>query len=430
MKNHSTIVTKHKDHGIIDTKHIDVLDGIRAISVIIVLVFHFWQQTWIPPIIKTPWLSFLGITQINFTNYAKAGYLFVDMMVLISGFLLFLPVARHVLQGDSMDSWKLYARKRAARILPSYYFCVVALFIYSVALGRYSTAADAALDLFTHLTFTQTLSVQSYISTNLNVVLWTLEIEVWFYILFPFIASFIKRGNKGRKGARNSLIRVAAVAVIMYVLFIIYKNEFVYRKGVYLSMLINQFPAFLAVYANGMVAAFVYVGIAKKQKRTSLIEYISLFLAVIGIYFVNKLVSGCAALSRDSAQIWQVKYRIELTLCFSMIIIALALSPAWVRRIFSNKFIRFLSGISYNLYIWHQWLSVEFKSQWRIPAWTGDIPPNQLYDTKWMSKYALIITVAAFAAAIIATYLIEKPCSNLIMGKPAFKKRGTKAQMG
>ena len=94
----------------IDTKHIDVLDGIRAISVIIVLIFHFWQQTWIFPIVQTPWLSFLGIIQINITNYAKVGYLFVDMMVLISGFLLFFPFARHVLLGESMDSWKVYAR--------------------------------------------------------------------------------------------------------------------------------------------------------------------------------------------------------------------------------------------------------------------------------------------------------------------------------
>ena len=109
-----------------------------------------------------------------------------------------------------------------------------------------------------------------------------------------------------------------------------------------------------------------------------------------------------------------------------MIIITLGLSPKWVRWIFSNRFMRFLSGISYNLYIWHQWLCVELKQQWRMPAWTGDIPPNQLGDKAWMNKYALIITVAAFAAAILATYLIEKPCSNLIMGRPAFRKRSSK----
>ena len=30
----------------IDTKYVDVLDGVRAISIIIVMIFHFWQQTW------------------------------------------------------------------------------------------------------------------------------------------------------------------------------------------------------------------------------------------------------------------------------------------------------------------------------------------------------------------------------------------------
>lgn len=83
----------------IDTKYVDVLDGVRAISIIIVMIFHFWQQTWIWPTIQTPFLSFIGITKISFNHFAQAGYLFVDMMVLISGFLLFLPLARHILMG-------------------------------------------------------------------------------------------------------------------------------------------------------------------------------------------------------------------------------------------------------------------------------------------------------------------------------------------
>ena len=72
---------KQKDNSFIDPKHIDVLDGIRAISVIIVLIFHFWQQTWIFPVIKTPFLKFIKIEQIDFSAFAKVGYLFVDMMV-------------------------------------------------------------------------------------------------------------------------------------------------------------------------------------------------------------------------------------------------------------------------------------------------------------------------------------------------------------
>ena len=106
------------DKNIINTRYIDVLDGIRAISVILVLIFHFWQQTWIFPVIKTPFLHFVKLDQINFTNLARAGYLLVDMMVLLSGFLLFLPVMRQVFLGEDMVSWKDYAKKRIARIVP------------------------------------------------------------------------------------------------------------------------------------------------------------------------------------------------------------------------------------------------------------------------------------------------------------------------
>ncbi len=410
-----------KNDRTINCKYIDVLDGIRALSIIIVLIFHFWQQTWIWPSINTPWLSFIGITSLSFNDYARGGYLFVDMMVLISGFLLFLPLARQVLMGESMSSWKTFAKKRLARIIPSYLFCVIVLFIYSISLGRYSDIWAALKDLLTHLTFTQTLFVDTYIKTNLNVVLWTLAIEVWFYVLYPFIAEFLKRRGTGARSIGISMLKASAVVLIMYAVFGLYAKQFVFRDGVYVSMTINQLPAFLSVYANGMIGAFLLVAIAGKAERTPLMAYISLLIAIASIFAIDKLVHGCAAVSREEAQLWQVSNRTILSIAFVCLIISLSLSPKWVRWLFSNKFMVFLSGISYNLYIWHQWLAVELKSTWRIPPWTGDVPPNQLYDNVWMNKYALIITIAAFAAAILATYLVEKPFSNLIMGKPAFK---------
>lgn len=409
--------------GRIDAKYIDVLDGIRAISIIIVLIFHFWQQTWIWPSINTPWLSFIGISKLSFNNYAKVGYVFVDMMVLISGFLLFLPVARQILLGESMDSWKRYARKRIARIVPSYLVCVIVLFIYSVSLNKYANAAVAVKDLLTHLTFTQTLFRETYLSTKLNVVLWTVAIEVWFYILYPFIASFIKRRSDGRRAVGFSIIKMAIVVVVMYLLFYLYAKELVFKEGVYLSMTINQLPAFFGVYANGMIGALIFVAIAKKLERTPVIAYVSLIIAVFSIIAIDKMVHSIASVSGDEAQIWQVANRTLLSLVFVTLIISLALSPKWIRWLFSNRLMRFLAGISYNLYIWHQWLAVEIKNTWRIPPWSGDTPPNQLYNMDWMKKYAAIITVAAFVAAVLATYLIEKPCANLILGRPAFGKR-------
>lgn len=416
-----------KKDRMIDAKYVDILDGIRAVSIIIVLIFHFWQQTWIWPTIDTPWLSFIGISRLSINNYAKVGYVFVDMMVLISGFLLFLPLARQVFLGESMDSWKKYARKRIARIVPSYLVCVIILFIYNISLNNYANTAAAVKDLLTHLTFTQTLFSETYLSTKLNVVLWTVAVEVWFYVLYPFIASFIKRRKDGKREVEFAIIKMVIVAVIMYLLFYLYENELVFKDGIYLPMTINQLPAFFSVYANGMIGAFIFVAIAKKLERTPVVAYASLIIAVLSILAVDKMVHNLSSVSGDAARIWQVENRTLLSMVFVTLIISLALSPKWVRWLFSNRLMRFLAGISYNLYIWHQWLAVEIKNTWRIPPWTGSTPPNQLYNMEWMTKYAVIITVAAFAAAVLATYLVEKPCANLILGRPAFVKRQAKA---
>ena len=84
----------------IDFTHVDVLDGVRAAAILIVFWFHVWQQSWLIPIFETPWLSWLGITRINLDAVPRTGYLFVDLMLLISAFCLFLPHARAALLGE------------------------------------------------------------------------------------------------------------------------------------------------------------------------------------------------------------------------------------------------------------------------------------------------------------------------------------------
>lgn len=412
----------------IDAKYIGVLDGIRALSVIIVLIFHFWQQTWIFPTIKTPFLAFIGLKQLDFTAIARVGYLFVDMMVLLSGFLLFLPLMRHIVMGESLASWKDYARRRVARIVPSYLFAVLVLFFFVALPGKlYANTADAIRDLVTHLTFTQTLFYKTYIATKLDVVLWTVAIEVWFYILFPLFATLIKPDKRleSKKGRVASFICIALLFIIFHAITIWWDKTYVQKPRINVSMYINQLPAFMGTYANGMLASLIFVLIAKHTERNRGMAIICTALSVLSIVYIVSMINECAKLQAAPAQFWQVSERARLTGAFSVFILSTALAAKWYRFIFSNPLMRFLAGISYNLYIWHQWLAVQIKSVWRIPHWEGTTPPNQLGNRVWMNNYALIITVAAFAAAILATYLIEKPCANLILGRPPFGGRGS-----
>jgi peptidoglycan/LPS O-acetylase OafA/YrhL len=280
-----------------------------------------------------------------------------------------------------------------------------------------------------HLTFTQTLSVETYFMTPLNTVLWTVAIEVWFYVLFPFFAEALKRrpNVSDKKAVIISTVSIFTLFLTFNAISSWWEKAEVMKPFVYVPSRINQLPAFMGCYANGMLGAMIYVLITKHCERTAGLAAISTLLSVFSIIYIVNMVNECAALPAESARLWQVTERFRLTAAFMIFILSTALSARWYRFIFSNPLMRFLSGISYNLYIWHQWLAVDIKYAWRIPHWEGDVPPNQYWDKAWMTRYAIIITVAAFAVAIFATYCIEKPFAKLILGKPVFGKRKNKA---
>lgn len=433
-----------KSENTYSVKYIGVLEGIRALSVILVLVFHFWQQTWISPSfsIPAPFLN-AGHIIVNFTPFARVGFLFVDMMVLISGFLLFLPVARNVFSGEKLCSWKEYFRKRALRILPGYLLCIAVLLIIETVTGGYGKPIDKAFlftDLISHLTFTHMLKMRTYFSTKLNGVLWTLAVEVWFYILFPIFASFIKR-RENETSPVFPLIRMIAVAAALLSTSWVYifgyalapgsafamKADIVLEKlgtdinSANTAMTINQLPAFFGVYSVGMFGAFAYVGLASVlKKRRFWVGAAGTALSVVFIVIIVKMVSDCAKLDLESVRIWQIRNRLLLALVFTGFILSTAFSLGFYRFLFSNKVMGILAAISYELYIWHQWLSVKIKYDLRIPPWVGEVPPNQLGTAEgaaWSAQYAVIIVAAAFGVAALLTHLYEKPVSKLLSGE-------------
>ena len=110
-----------------DKLEIGVLYGFRALMVLFVMNFHLWQQSWISQSVV------LFGKRIGFDFWTRSSYLFVDGMILLSGFLLYLPYARQKQEGTSVPSSKRFYFNRLVRILPSYLFAVLmALFFIAV----------------------------------------------------------------------------------------------------------------------------------------------------------------------------------------------------------------------------------------------------------------------------------------------------------
>ena len=400
-----------------DIKHIGVLDGVRAFSVMLVCGFHFWQQSWLWDLYKSDILQKIGIADCGMNWIFSTGYVWVDMMILLTGLCLFLPYADVMTDNPESlaDAFKGGAKrklppvgkfyvKRVARIFPSYYLCIavfVAFFVRVADYGSFEPKAAYLRDLISHLTFTHMADRSTYLYTRFNGVLWTIGVEMAFYLIFPLLAYLFTKAPVFTWLGMNGCSLVYYLAVIMK-----HQDD--------LGFYINQFPTFLCVFANGMMAALFIAALAKKLKQNKYTGLFFTFLALFSLYFIRLTVKYGLATSK-TGQFWQVQNRFGLSLLFVAFIIGASFSFNWFRAVFSNPVTRFLAAISFNLYIWHQVIAVKFKD-WKIPFWDVESGrPQQDAGRAWQWKYTLIIWASSIALAALITYLFEKPLHKLIM---------------
>lgn len=383
----------------VDRDHIGVLDGIRALAVLCVLWFHFWQQTWLMPVYQTPFLKFLGVTRIYPDAFRRVGYLCVDMMLLLSAFVLYLPYAGNTFRKTPVDPIRLFYKKRFARIVPSYLFAVVVMFIAAYAKGSYNGRPGFAFkDLATHLTFTQMLFNDTYLFTATSAVTWTLCIEVAFYLIFPLLA----------KAFQSRPILIYATMVLCGTWF---TNSIAPAIGEP-RIMVNRFLTFLPVFANGMLAAHLYVAYAVRIRHKAIPSMLGTVIAAAAACLIVHLFKDCtAAGSAGNQQIWQMKYRYVLSLAFTAFLFGMSVSAKPVRKLLDNRVLAAIAAVSYNLYLWHQWLIVWLCG--KLGAKNGSDIAGGGANLQWgVTVTALVI---AFAVAAVLTYGLEKPISKLIL---------------
>lgn len=352
-------------------------DAVRAVAVFSVGWFHIWQQSWA----KAGALEF----------WPRSGAVWVDVMILLSAFCLFLPAANAMAEGrDPAVSPLPFWKRRAVRILPGYYASLAAALVWQLTFRGWHEGL--ALDLAAHLTMTQTLFRRSYLFTSLNGVTWTLGVLTGLYLAFPWLARML---------AARPLPALAALLGVQAA----YTAWLLPRYGtISYQMGFNQLPAFCGVAAAGFAAALALAFLGRRPAMQTLpARMLSTLtgLAALGVLvWLLRRQAGA-----PDYQLHQLVWRMPLALAAGVLLTALSLGlPLPFPRLW-----RWLSAISYQFYLWHQMLAVWLKYDLRLPAWTGDTPPNQLGDAVWVRRYNALAWAAALLAAVAATCLVEQP---------------------
>ena len=384
-------------------RHIPELNGLRVLLVFIVSWYHFWQQSWLAPQVGSYSLDYL----------VRSGYMPVDGTILLSGFLLFLPYARSMLLDEPMPDRRWFYRRRVMRIVPSFYFLTITMLL-GVALpwGMYSSLQNLVKDVFMHMSFTFTFDRYTYMSTPLGGASWTLVIEMQAYLLFPFMAKAAMR-----KPA-TTLLGMTALAWL-------WRGWCLWAYTDY-GMVVNQLPSFLDVYALGMAAALAYVRLTQlwqRVKRPLLWELLATAIVAACLVALEKLLHS-QAYYQGSIQAGQLIHRFPQAAWLVLLVVALPFTVLPLRKLMGNRLMGFLAGISMNYYLWHQNLAVHLK-RLNIPYSSYELP-NQAGDKPWQYQYTFLCFGLSLLVAVLATYLVEKPCARLL--KRLFEKRDARRE--
>ena len=378
------------------------LDGARALFVFFVAAFHIWQQSWLTPVI-TVWGQHVSLDPL-----LRSGYIWVDAMLLLSGFLLYWPYAEAAESGKPLPRVLPFYKRRLLRIVPSYYLCVWIMLIF-VALphGSYNNpdgtfnAWHMTRDLLAHATFTHTLFPFSYTGSPLNGALWTLGVEMQFYLIFPFVARLFKKWP--------SLTYLGLVAM-----------AFVYRAWVGMlpdsTLYFNQLPAQLDVYANGMAAAGIYSALKRRMKQDGWTRLLFTALMCVAATTLWLLVKGQAGENGYAfIRLGQMRRRFSMSAMTALFLLGLLYGARPLRLLLGNRVTRVLSEISFQFYMWHQVFAVQLK-EWGVPA-SVSATPWMTGERSWQVLYTALCFVGALAISALVTYAFEQPIARLGRGK-------------
>ena len=291
------------------------VEGLRGISVIVVLLYH------------------LG------ANGFSGGYIGVDVFFVISGFIITRLLLREWDAKGRISLMSFYAR-RAKRILPSATLVLVATLIGSRFFLEPLRLYDLSLDAFSAATFWINIlfSYRSvdYLASSLPPSplqhYWSLAVEEQFYAIYPVLLLAILKVSRNRRG----LMIVITGSLILASFAASLKS----------TTAIQPFAFFMAPTRAWQFLAGCIVALVQLEKKAIGKMAASIF-ATAGVLAIATSVSFFS--DENQYPGWAAL----LPTLGSMTLIAVSTSPCRVNQLIGHSSLRWFGARSFVLYLWH-----------------------------------------------------------------------------
>lgn len=327
-----------------DIEHIAVLDGLRALAVTLVFIFHFSLASFDPA---------TASSNFSIARYAFDGWAGVNLFFVISGFLIIRQLSRvdneKVLNAGSI---LYFFRKRLFRIVPAYYCILTALYFSDLLSLSWSHISAGVLNqcYIVHL-----LLLHDLLCTNYYPVFWSVATEAQFYLLAPFIVEFLHR--------YRSFSRIVILLVLM-VLSALYRcYEFMPGHPTEPLSIISSRGA-VEGFLAGMLSYFLWINPSVRARLRQ--RNWSTFILYAGILLLFFSLGLYPPIGQKTAPFEAITIPSLLAIGFALMLLGL-LGRGIGYKIFTARLLKMLALVSYGFYLTHFFVIFAVKfflAQW------------------------------------------------------------------
>lgn len=292
----------------------------------------------------------------------------VPIFFVLSGFLLFGPWVKATVVGAEPPSVFRYSWHRVRRIMPAY--AVTVLVAYAIYHFRSAgpNPGHTWVGLLRNLTLTQ-IYTDNYMFSHLHqglTQMWSLAVEVAFYIALPLLAYLLLTVLCGRQWRPARLLTgLAVLALISPAWMVLVHTTHFLPDGARLWL-----PGYLAWFVGGMVlAVLVYV------ERARCYGFVAVPLALICFFVVSTPIAGEPTTSPRALTEALVKTGFYAVIAV-LVVAPLALGDrGWYTRLLGARPMVWLGEISYEIFLVHlvvMEIAMVEVLHWQV--YTGSMP--------------------------------------------------------
>lgn len=360
------------------------IDGLRFVAIVSVVFYHL-----------SGFISAKDLNQytdnLDFSflkNLLSHGHLGVPLFFVISGFILGLPFAKFDIKKGNPINLRNYFFRRLTRLEPPYILFITILLFGSVYFAKTISLNDGISSYLSSIIYSHNFIYPGV--SALSVVLWSLEVEVQFYIMAPLIAYIFSIKNTLRR-------RMIFVFIILFFLIINHFNAF------YFISLINYIQYFLVGFL--LVDLYVSNSIILPKTKFDYLLGLSLFL-IIWLFDVN-----------DFLYNYQ-KFILELIQLAGIFFLYYYIIFHKIFKFLSLKVVTNIGGMCYSIYLIHYTVISMFGNVLLKYSFSK-------YSFINISIYSVLLILLILTISAVFFLLIERPCMDKGWYKKIFTRHNT-----